>query len=285
MEKNELTTREQLKTYFETGKHPTESQFAELIDSLRFKEDVLTNKEVAILANSLASIDNGYVMYNVSGNEDLNFQIVVNQEDSEDQVITFRNTVGESKKQYFFGNAPYIVKAKEFPIKTLEKNEYYIMSWQLNPDYWMNRIFGNNLPTIPQGFEFGAMETKKIVLQIGKVNLGREINIVNTNIKFINKTEAPIQYRVSGGSWADVYREDDIVTNHYDIWDYLSIEYNADLRGINRSIECKFYNTDTDRLISTNYFLAETYYKYIGGGSQERGRNLRIECDYATMDK
>lgn len=283
MEKNELTTREKLKAYFETGKYPTESQFAELIDSLRFKDDVLTNKEVGILANSLTTLDNGYVVYNISGDEDLNFQIIVNQKDSEDQVITFGNTVGENKKQYFLGTAPYILTVKEFPTKGLKENEYYIMSWQLNSDYWMYRIFGNSLPTIPAGFEFGAME-KKIVIQIGKANLGRKINIVNTNIKFINKTEASIQYRVSGGNWADVYRENDTVTDHYDIWDYLSLEYNADLRGIDRSIECKFYNDDDNSLIATTYLVAGSDYKYMGGGSQEGGRNLRIECDYPTMN-
>lgn len=285
MEKNELTTREQLKTYFETGRHPTESQFSDLLDSLRLKEDVLTNKELAILANSLAALDNGYVIYNISGNEDLKFQIVVTHKDSEDQVITFKNTLGESKKQYFFGNTPYILKAKEFPIKGLEENEYYMMSWQLNSDYWMYRVFGNTLPTIPDGFGFGTIEMKRIMIQIGKINLGQKINLVNTNIKFVNKTEAPIQYRVSGGNWADVFREDDTVTDHYDMWDYLSLEYNADLRGIDRSIECKLYNTDNNSLIATTYLLAESYYKYMQGGSQEGGRNLRIECDYAIMDK
>ncbi|MDF2834256.1 MAG: hypothetical protein K0Q82_3362 [Chryseobacterium indoltheticum] len=32
MEIEELTTRDQLKTYFETGKYPTQSQFSDLID-------------------------------------------------------------------------------------------------------------------------------------------------------------------------------------------------------------------------------------------------------------
>ncbi|WP_346985733.1 hypothetical protein [Chryseobacterium sp. POE27] len=45
MEKNEITTKEKLKTYFETGKYPTESQFAEWIDSYWHKEENITSQE------------------------------------------------------------------------------------------------------------------------------------------------------------------------------------------------------------------------------------------------
>ena len=47
------TTREKLKTYFETGKYPTEAQFAELIDSLRHVDENIPMNVIQGLANAL----------------------------------------------------------------------------------------------------------------------------------------------------------------------------------------------------------------------------------------
>ena len=41
-----------LKGYFETGDKPTQSQFADLIDSFKHKNDTLSDQEVVQLANS-----------------------------------------------------------------------------------------------------------------------------------------------------------------------------------------------------------------------------------------
>jgi len=45
MEENEITTREKLKTYFETGKYPTEGQFEELINSYWHKDESIESQE------------------------------------------------------------------------------------------------------------------------------------------------------------------------------------------------------------------------------------------------
>lgn len=283
MENNELTTREKLKTYFETGKYPTESQFAELIDSLKFKEDVLTNKEVIILANSLASIDTGFISYLNYNTEDEKFPIVVSSRDEEDQVII----VGKSKnyegvKQYFLGREPYIIKAKEFSAERLKETEYYYLRYQIDPSYMLYKLFGNNLPTIPDGFEFGMLEGKNFTLEINKLDYGKKINILNTSIKFINKTEVPIQYMVYGGVWSHIYTTKDIITDHYDIGDYLNFNYKADLRGIDKSIECKIYNEDNDQLLMTAHLVArQNNINVSGGGTANEIRNIRIECNYS----
>ncbi|SHE79113.1 hypothetical protein [Chryseobacterium takakiae] len=51
METNEITTREKLKTYFETGKYPTESQFAEWIDSYWHKEDITSQETLGTVVS------------------------------------------------------------------------------------------------------------------------------------------------------------------------------------------------------------------------------------------
>jgi hypothetical protein len=281
---NKLTTREELKTYFETEKYPTQSQFSDLIDSLKHKQDVLTNKEAIILANSLASIDNGYILYSIMNhNEDAEFPINVSQQDSEDQLINLFGTANEGRKQYFFGNPPYIVKAKEFPTEVLKENEYSLLTWQINPNYQMYRVFGNNLPTIPDGFEFGTLENKRLVIQINKMNLGQKIDILNTSIKFVNKTEVPIQYRVSASYWNSLYTNKDIITDHYSIGDYLFFYCKADLREINKTIECKFYDADNDSLIMTGYLYAGQDNQDGGGGQVSGIRNVRIECIYQEL--
>jgi hypothetical protein len=58
MDDNKLIPRDQLKTYFETGKYPTQNQFSDLIDSLKHKGDLLTKREIVIFANSMMAIDN-----------------------------------------------------------------------------------------------------------------------------------------------------------------------------------------------------------------------------------
>jgi len=281
MENNELTTREKLKAYFETGKYPTQSQFAELIDSLKFKEDVLTNKEVAILANSLESIDNGYVLY-IGGNiGDLKLPIVVSSRDEEDQVITIGDTYSVNEKRYFLGSALYTIKAKNISGEELQETEYYLLTYQINPNFTINKFFGNNLHTIPDGFEFGTLEGKRFVVQIVKQNLGRKINVVNTSIKFVNKTEVPIEYRTEGASWGDRYRAEDTVTDHYDIGDYLYMWYRADLREVNKSIECKVYNEENGDLLMTGYLNAGQNYQDSWGGDTIREiRHVKIECNY-----
>lgn len=286
MEKNELTTREKLKTYFETGKYPTQSQFSDLIDSLRLKEDGMTNKEMVILANSLAAIDNGFISYLNYNTEDENFPIVISSPDEEDQVII----VGKSKnyegvKQYFLGSEPYTIKAKEFSAEGLKGTEYYYLRYQIDSNYMLYKLFGNNLPTIPDGFEFGMLEGKNFTLEIHKLDYGKKINILNTNIKFINKTEVPIQYMTYGGVWSHKYTSKDIITDHYDVGDYLSFNYKADLRGIDKSIECKIYNEDNDQLLMTAHLVArQNNINVSSGDTANEIRNIRIECDYVNVD-
>ncbi|GAA5084359.1 hypothetical protein GCM10023210_04100 [Chryseobacterium ginsengisoli] len=285
MEKNELISREELKTYFKTGKYPTQSQFSNLIDSFKHKGDVLTNKEVVIIANSLAAMTNGAIQYNIMNDSgELHFSIVVSQQDAEDQIIEIDNTKGEWKRTYFFGNAPYNITAKEFSAEALKGTEYYNLYYQIHPDYAINRLFGNSLPMILDGFEFGTLEVKSFYLQINKIDLGQKINIVNTNIKFNNKTEIPIQYRIVGGNWSHIYTNKDIITDHYDIWDYLTFYYRADLREINQNIECKVYDADNDTLLMTSYLNAGQDNQNVFSGSSAMAiRNIRIECDYQII--
>ncbi|KPH15016.1 hypothetical protein [Chryseobacterium sp. ERMR1:04] len=175
MEKNEVTTREQLKTYFETGKHPTESQFSDLLDSLRLKEDVLTSKEMILLANNLASIDNAFISYLNYNSEDEKFPIVVSSQDEEDQIIIVgKSNNYEGVKKYFVGSAPYTIKTKEFSAEGLKETEYYYLRYQTDLNYMMYRLFGNNLPTIPDKFEFGILKGKQFTIEINKIDYGKK---------------------------------------------------------------------------------------------------------------
>ncbi|KPH15015.1 hypothetical protein [Chryseobacterium sp. ERMR1:04] len=85
----------------------------------------------------------------------------------------------------------------------------------------------------------------------------------------------------SGSMWSHIYTAKDILTNHYDIGDYLTFNYKADLREIDKSIECKVYNEDNDQLLTTAYLVARQNNINVSGGGTEYGiRNVRIECNY-----
>lgn len=281
MEKNKLTTRDKLKTYFETGKYPTQSQFSDLIDLLRLKEDVLTNRELVSLANSLESIENTFIYYYTNEVGDLKLPAVISSKDEEDQIITVEETLGGVERRYLFGSGPYTIRAKEFSGGKLSEYEYYNLSYQLNQTYTIARLFGNNLQTIPDGFEFGVLNDKKMPIQIFKQNFGKKVNVVHTNVKFFNKTEIPIQYRIETGSWSDGFKAKDTVTDHYDLADYLSFYYDADLSGSSQSVNCEIYDTDNDQLLSTTSLLAGQSSNYWGGNQYLREiRNIRIECHY-----
>ncbi|KQT20939.1 hypothetical protein ASG22_16095 [Chryseobacterium sp. Leaf405] len=286
MEGNEITTREKLKTYFETGKYPTEDQFAELIDYLRLKEDVLTNKEMVALSNSLASIDNGYIEYNIINTGDLKFPIVISSNDEEDQMLAISKRYDREEKRYFYGNAPYSIRTKEFPAEGLGENEYYFLNSQIDGTFGMNRLFGNNLDTVPDGFELGMVEDKKFYLQISKQNFEQQINILHTGFTFVNKTEISIQYAIYGNFWSNAYTSKDIITDHYDLWDSLACMYRADLTEINKSIECRVYDADGGGLLMTAHLLPGQKNQNVWAGNViEKLRNIKIVCDYASEAK
>lgn len=283
MEENKLTTRDQLKTYFETGKYPTQNQFSDLIDSLKHKQDGLTNKEAIALANTLNAIQNGFVAYVNYTPEEEYFPIVVHSQDEEDQIINVGiNNSGEIIKQYFFGKPPYTISTKEFSANKLGENEYYYLRYQPNGEYvyMLSRLFGNNLPTIPDGFDMGTLNRKWLSIELQKVTLREKVNIIHTNIKWVNKTSAPVQYMIYAGYWSHEYTDKDIVTSHYDSSDYLNFNYKADLKGYNQRIECRLYNEDTGELLMTNWLTAGINNVNVPGGNADRCRNLRIECDY-----
>ena len=285
MEIDKLTTRDQLKKYFETGKYPTQSQFSDLIDSLRLKEDVMTNKEAAILANRLTFVDNIFVNFLANNVGNLKFSIVVGTNDEPDQVITAGDFKSFLDKCYFIGSAPHTIKVKEISEGDLKETEYYSLSYQLNQNYAIYRLFGNNLKTIPAGFDFGELDNIGLPIQITKGNYGRKINVLNTSVRFVNKTEVPIRYRAEGANWSDRYRAEDTVTDHYDIGDYLTIYYNADLRKIDQSIQCDIYDEDNDKLLTTGHLYAGQSQSSWNGGQVMEVRNIRIECNYSTDEK
>lgn len=283
MEDNKLITRDQLKTYFETGKYPTQSQFSDLIDSLKHKEDILNRRELLILANNLATIDDTYVYYTANQVGNLEMQIVVSSFDEEDQMIIIKDA---SKlgvvRQFLIGKEPYTIKLKEISQSDLKENEYYSLIYKLSDNDQVSRLFGNNLHTISEGFDFGELKSFKLPIDISKVSSSKKINIVNTNIKFINNTSLPIQYRAYTQYWSEAFKSEDLRTDHYDAWDNLSFQYIADLRKFDTTIRCDIYDDNTNMLLTTGYLLAWQYQDYWDGGYVEKARNIRIECNYSV---
>lgn len=279
MEKNKLTSREELKTYFAKGESLNQNDFSELIDSFRYKEDSLTHREAIVLSNTLRLLDNGHIHYSGSNIGDKKFMITVSSKDEEDQAIILREYLRDEKR-YLFGSPPYTIKAKQFSTEELLETEYYI--WSLLADNSMvnSRLLGNNLPMIPDGFEFGTVEGKRLQFRITKQNFGKKINIINTNVKFVNNTSVPIQYNVLGMYWNQASTTD-MITDHYDLSDDLNIWYRADLRGIKERITCKIYDTDKNVLLMTAYLNAgENNTDVWAGGRIIKSRNIKIECDY-----
>ncbi len=287
MEENKLTSREELKTYFETGKHPTQGQFSELIDSLRHKNDVLTKRELVAFVNRMAYIDNAFVYYSANNIGDLEVQVVITSQDEEDQVIIIRDSTKVGTiRQFLLGSAPYTIAIeKTTGGGDLKGTEYYSFGYQLGNNYYVRRLFGNNLPAIPDGFDFGELKNYNVPIDIHKEDIQQKVNVVNTNITFINKTEIPIQYRAYSQYWGDKYKTEDSVTEHYDIWDFLYLYYNADLQEINQSIQCNVYDVDDDRLLTTGILNAGQSQESWWGGQVEKVRNVRIECSYSINEK
>lgn len=278
---NKLTEREELKTYFETGKYPTQSQFAELIDSLRHKEDALSYKDIVNIANRIEALDSGNIQYYLYNVGDQKFPIVMSSQGSEDLMIelkiSFNNNVNSLR---VFGKAPFTFKTKKFPAEGLGTNEYYYLNAYMDSTS-VTRMFGNNLPTIPDGLELGTLEGKDFFLNINKYPIEQQINIVNTSIKFVNKTNAIIQYKVQSNNWGNAYTAKDSVTDHYDMWDNLYFYYKADLQRISQNIECRVYNADNDQLLITTSLLAGQDNREVwANGEVKEIRNIRIECDY-----
>jgi hypothetical protein len=85
---------------------------------------------------------------------------------------------------------------------------------------------------------------------------------------------------IYAGYWSHEYTDKNIVTDHYDLGDYLTFNYKADLKGYDQRIECRLYNDDTNELLMTTWLNAGVYNVNIPGGSADRCRNIRIECDH-----
>ena len=285
MKNNEVTTREKLKTYFQLGDYPTQSEFAELIDSLRHKEDVLNYKEIVNFANRLETLDNKTIEFYVRDTGDLKFPIVISQEDADDLIIEIDGKLGMTKRQKIFGKGAFIITAKEFPTEVLETNEYYSLAYnsydRTTGSSELQRLFGNNLPTIPDGFKIGIMEGEYFNLNILKYNIGEKIDVLNTGIQFINKTQVDIQYKVGSGYWSSIYTNKDMITDHYSIADSLNFIFKADLRKIEQSIKCKIFSTHDEKLLMTvDLKPMENNFQVSGANSADKIRDIRIECDY-----
>jgi hypothetical protein len=278
MKKNEITTKEKLKTYFKKGKYPTESQFAELIDSLKLEDDVLTNKELVNFSNMQASLNNGSIIYTNSASEDSEFSIVVSSEDDEEQILTLSNTNRE-KKLYFYGSSPYRIRPKNFTAKGLEAYEYYCFYSRIDNAYAVNRLFGNNLPSISETLELGTVNNDYYI-QIYKLNFEQEIHNLHTTFTFVNKTIIPIRYAVYGDYWCNPFTAQNMITDHYNVSDYLNCYYKADFSEFDGSIECKIFNADNNDLIQAVYLTSEQQNQDVWGGTIIGSRNVRIECDY-----
>ncbi|MGL6126830.1 hypothetical protein [Chryseobacterium artocarpi] len=286
MEENKPITREELKTYFETGKYPTQSQFSDLIDSLKHKKDRLTNKEAIIMANSIVSINNVYLGFYAFGIENQKFPILISSDDEDVQEIIIENTPRGEIKQYLFGNGPYTFRTKEFPAEGLGENEYYYLEIVSSDTISrMVRTFGNTLPTIPEGLEFVMSDDKWLNARISKMFAGQQLKTLKTNIEFVNKTKAPIQYKIDAGQWANPYTSKNIVTDHYDNYDILYMMFRADLRGTNQSIGCSVYDMDSNKLLKTINLEAGQNIQPIDGVEIKEIRNVRIECDYYRNEK
>jgi hypothetical protein len=282
MKEHKITSREMLKTYFEKGDNPTQDQFAELIDAFKHREDIPTNKEAVILANSLASIDNAYLAYYGYNFGKEKILLTINSQDDGEQLIDVSRTNHyQEQKKYFFGTAPYSIKIKEFRLDELSETEYYYFSYQLKDSLTVERVIGNNLPVLSEGLDLGTFTEQRFYLSLSKLNFGQRINNVSTNIKFINNTNVNIMYRAQANYWGSLFSNEDSVTNHYNLWDNLYFYYNANLNEINQHIECKVYNADNKQLIMTGYLYAGQNNEYAWGGDVATGiRNIRIECIY-----
>lgn len=280
MEINKLTTREQLKAYFKTGKYPTESQFSDLIDLLRLKEDVLTKRELVIFANNLASIDNAFVYCSANNVGNLKFSIAVSTNDESDQVISIKDFKNILDKRYIIGSAPYTIKVQEVEEGDLGENEYYSLGYQLDQTYNIFRLFGNNLKTVPVGFDFGKLESIGLPIQISKVDYSKKLNVLNTSVKFVNNTRIPIRYRMEAPGWSNQYGIEDTITDHYDLGDYFTFYYSADLAKGGQSIQCDVYDADNDNLLTTAYLHSGQNQHNLNGGQVVGIRNVRIECNY-----
>ena len=283
METNEITTREKLKTYFETGKYPTEGQFAELIDFFSLKDDIVSNKELVTLANNLAALDNGYILYNTSNIENEKFPIVVHSKEGEDQIFTIGKTENKEQKRYFQGSAPYTVRTKDFLVDQLEGHRYYYLNTQIDDGATMSRLFGNNLPPIPGDFEMGTVENKKISVRISNEDFDRKISNLHTHLTFVNKTEILIEYALYGNYWSNRYISKDMVTDHYDLGDFLACFYRADLTEVSKAIECRIYDADNDTLLmKASLIPGQKNINVSAGGALAGIRNARIECQYES---
>lgn len=282
MENNEITTKEKLKTYFETGKYPTETQFAELIDFLSIKDGVQSNKEMVTLANNLASLDNGYILYNTISTENEKFPIVVRSKEGEEQIFTISKTENKEQKRYFQGSAPYAVSTKEFLVEKLEGNRYYSLYTQIDDGHTTNRLFGNNLPPVPENFELGTIENKKISVKITIEDFDRKITNLHTRFTFVNKTDILIEYALYGNSWSNTYISKDMITDHYDLGDFLACFFRADLSGTSKSIVCRIYDADNNALLMEVTLLPGQKNTNVPAGVLSAVRNARIECDYES---
>lgn len=277
-----------LKTFFEKGDIPSQNQFEDLIDSFKHQNDidtlVLTDQEIMSIANRLASIDNASVEYefeNMADNSLIKLDIA--QEKAENQEIEIRCNIynsGTQQRQYFLGDEPFTVTIKEFKSEELHDNEYYYLDVTSRNNNKLLKLIGNKLPTTTlEGFELGVIDIRSFHFAISKINLGKELTIVHTNIEFINKTEVPIEYKCQSTFWTDVYRTENSVTAHYEEWDYLIFNYNADMTKEDYTIACKVYDSDTKKLLVTNYFLSGGNYKNFSNGvNATKVRNVIIEC-------
>ncbi len=251
------------------------------IEESAFSPQKLTEQEAAIISNLMETLDNGYIEYDCNGIQGHEFNLAVEQQDYEGQVIKIAGEDTYGRKQYFIGNAPYTIKVEDFPKEGLEANEYFFISYSLEGYNTIEKLFGNTLPYLDKGYLLGTVNGDRFGFRAEKQNLGTQVNVVNTDVSFINHTNEDILYRLSSAYWSIWYQNDaSFKTEHFDKWDYLLATYRINLADSDKSVVIEIYNADTDELLKTATANKGGAYDGLWGGQVNAVRNIRIEANY-----
>lgn len=228
----------------------------------------ISERDARILANALFSPQGAKFTYysnQIPGGVFL--PVEVSQQGEPNQIINITNTNGQQKNLYMIGNPVYNARINQCPNPTLQVGEYLYLNWyrdQNNPQNDRQILFGNNLGPLPANFNLGDFNTD-FYIDFSKQNFGQQLSYVSTDIEAINNSsvasskiliQANGQYYKSEAYKVSEIPNGHIITNHFNIWDYIYPYWQVNMVGEANGNGIKF------ELFDSNDVLQGTQYAY-----------------------
>ena len=243
-----------------------------------FNLDNLTYLENRDLCNKVFNFDGGLIEYFIS--TDFIVDLSIQQTGVENIQLT--DSFQTNRKFYVKEQGVYSLLLNSLQQQpNLGPTEYYYINYQLGNIFNAQKIFGNNLGSLPAGFQLFNNAFGRTYFSIQKINVGTTLSPNPVNVTYINNTSEQLGYRLETSYNGQIPQYS---SSNFEVfsnsWNGFNVYAFANLTNVAVPIFMEFWDNNTNSLLNTITLNAGQNYQnqYIWGTNYIS--DLRIEFRY-----